>query len=197
VIREVRSFPLASSTVDAEGRTVTGYASVYGAPSRLLSDSRGRKFRERIRQGSFDRSLAGGADVVFLYNHFRSALLGRTASGTLRLFGDSTGLGFSLRMPETTLARDLAELMRRGDLREMSFAGVVVRDSWSKAEDSIPERSVDEWALEDVSLVTRAAYPAAYANLRTADGLELLEIAKRRFALSSRGSHNGHAHRIA
>jgi hypothetical protein len=40
-----------------------------------------------------------------------------------------------------------------------------------------------EWALEDVSLVTRAAYPAAYSNLRTADALESLEIAKRRFAL--------------
>jgi phage head maturation protease len=73
--------------------------------------------------------------------------------------------------------------MRRGDLREMSFAGFVTRDAWAQGEDGTPERSVMEWALEDVSLVTRAAYPAAYSNLRTADALESLEIAKRRFAL--------------
>ncbi len=183
MIREVRSVATSMQAIDAEGRTVTGYASVYRSPSRVLSDSRGRKFRERILPGAFDRSLASRADVVFLFNHARSALLGRTTSGTLRLFSDDTGLGMELRLPDTTLARDLAELMRRGDLREMSFAGFVTRDAWAQGEDGTPERSVMEWALEDVSLVTRAAYPAAYSNLRTAEALESLEIAKRRFAL--------------
>lgn len=182
---ERRSAPLSS---EVTGRRATGYASIFGAPSRMFRDVKGRPYRERIAPGAFARSLERGNDVVLLFNHQRSALLGRTASGTVRLWTDAMGLGFWADLPETTLGRDLAVLMRRGDLREMSFAGTIRADEWRKGEDGTPERIVTEWDLDDVSLVTRAAYPATFADLRAdLDALAERDIRSRRLSLTMKG----------
>ena len=51
-----------------------------------------------------------------LFNHERGALLGRTCSGTLRLSEDGTGLRYEIDLPDTTVGRDVAALLERGDL---------------------------------------------------------------------------------
>ena len=51
-------------------------------------------FVEVIDAGAFDRTLSESPDVVALFNHDSSAVLGRTTSGTLKLHVNVLGLYF-------------------------------------------------------------------------------------------------------
>jgi HK97 family phage prohead protease len=96
-------------------RRLEGYAATFGTEARVAD------FVETIRAGAFARSLASGRDILAFVDHDPVRILGRTASGTLRLSEDSRGLAFSLDVPETTLGRDILALAERGDLGGMSF----------------------------------------------------------------------------
>ncbi len=65
-----------------------GYAAKYGVRSHVIAN----QFREYINPGAFDRVLRSKPDVVALINHNANHVLGRTASGTLRLHSDTIGL---------------------------------------------------------------------------------------------------------
>ena len=82
------------------GKTLTGYAAVFDSLSEDLGG-----FREIIKPGAFDRALKDKHDVRALVNHDNSLLLGRTASGTLRLSTDERGLKYEIDMLDTTAAR--------------------------------------------------------------------------------------------
>src|SRR5690242_9897007 len=96
------------------GRKLEGYAVKFGVEARVAG------FVETIKSGAFARSLASNRDVRALVDHDMSKLLGRTASGTLRLREDATGLAFELDVPDTTLGRDILALAERRDLSGMS-----------------------------------------------------------------------------
>lgn len=146
-----------------EGRTLSGYAAVYGRESRELFEL-GKPFTERIAQGAFDATLAAGADVKLYYNHDASMPLARTKSGTLSLRSDRDGLAFEATIPETTLGNDIVTLMRRGDLSgEMSFGFYVEKDEWNKTR---TERLVTQARLVEISIVQDAAYPQTKSSLR-------------------------------
>ena len=98
-----------------DGRTVAGYAAVYGQDSREIVEN-GRKFVERIAPGAFNETLSSGSDVKLYYNHDTSMPLARTRSGTLTLKSDRNGLAFTASLPETTLGNDVRTLLERGDL---------------------------------------------------------------------------------
>jgi HK97 family phage prohead protease len=76
--------------ISARGRTLTGYAAVFGQETRI------GRLVERIRPGAFAASLASGRDVLALLDHRPDVLLGRTRSGTLTLAEDAKGLRFDL-----------------------------------------------------------------------------------------------------
>jgi HK97 family phage prohead protease len=146
-----------------EGRTLAGYAAVYGQDSREIVEG-GRKFVERIAPGAFNETLSSGADVKLYYNHDASMPLARTRSGTLKLKSDRNGLAFSATLPETTLGNDVRALIERGDLSgEMSFGFYVTEDSWNKDR---TERLVKKAQLVEVSIVQDAAYPQTTSSLR-------------------------------
>jgi len=147
-----------------DGRTLAGYASVYGQDSREIVEG-GRKFTERIAPGAFNETLSSGADVKLYYNHDASMPLARTRSKTLTLRSDRNGLAFSAELPDTTLGRDIKTLLERGDLSgEMSFGFFVVEDSWSKDRS---QRLVKKANLVEVSIVQDAAYPQTSSSLRS------------------------------
>lgn len=140
-----------------------GYAAVFG---RRSSDLGG--FTEVISPTAFDRSISQGVDVVALWVHDERHLLGRVSSRTLSLAVDEVGLHYEVRLPDTGTGRDVAELLRRGDVRGSSFAFRTVADSWYEdPEDGAITRTLDEVALIDVSPVTRPAYPDTTAALRS------------------------------
>lgn len=157
-----RDFTAAEQSID--GRTLAGYAAVYGQDSREIVEG-GRKFTERIAPGAFNETLSSGADVKLYYNHDASMPLARTRSKTLTLRSDRSGLAFSAELPDTTLGRDIKTLLERGDLSgEMSFGFFVTEDSWNKDR---TQRLVKKASLVEVSIVQDAAYPQTSSSLRS------------------------------
>lgn len=142
------------------GNRLTGHASVFNSETRIGD------FYEYVAPTFFDRALTERQDTVFQVDH-GGMPLGRTASGTLALSKDSTGLAFELDVPDTSLGRDVRELSARGDLNAMSFGFTVAEDVWSVRDDGSQLRALTEVArLYDVSIVTFPAYEGTDVALR-------------------------------
>ncbi len=151
------------------GRTLHGYAAVFGKPSLDLYGPRG-KFVEKIDERAFDRTLKENPDVLLLYNHEPGQLLARRTSKTLRLERDARGLRFEADLPDTTLGRDVRALFERGDLDgQMSFGFNVRKDEWNGN-----TRTLLDVDLVEVSVVIQAAYPQTEAALRSSQTPRLL-----------------------
>jgi HK97 family phage prohead protease len=156
------------------GARLDGYAALWDVPSQTLSaeeDSRngsyGMSFVEVIRKGAFSRAIAQSQDVRCLWNHEDEDVLGRTASGTLTLREDDIGLRFECLLPDTSLGRDVAELVRRGDVNQCSFAFSVVTDRWSGGGASGYVRELLDVDLYDVGPVTYPAYLQTSVQVRS------------------------------
>ena len=146
-----------------EGDTLTavGYASVFNSTSQNLGG-----FVEQVSPGAFRKTLQE-ADTRALYNHEANHLLGRSSAGTLRMEEDDHGLRYEVDLPNTQLGRDVAELLRRGDITGSSFGFRTIGDEWTETDDGYPMRRLTEVALRDVGPVVFPAYLAAEASLRS------------------------------
>jgi HK97 family phage prohead protease len=146
------------------GMTIGGYAAKYDKLSRDLGG-----FVERIDAGFFTKSLADNLDVLARYNHDDNRLLGRTASGTLRLLSDEVGLDYTVDLPDTTVGRDLSVLTARGDVYQSSFAFRVLPegDEWALTEQGFPVRTLLRGVLYDVAPVNSPAYLDTTSGLRS------------------------------
>ena len=156
-------FELRVEATESDGMRFTGYAAVFN------SDSEPLPFIERIMPGAFKRSLKARNEVKLFKNHNMDEVLASTRSKTLRLSEDSKGLLAEATLPDTTAGRDLAVLMKRGDVHAMSFGfSVPARgDSWS---DDGMTRQLKEIRLHEVSIVTGfPAYEATTASVRSLD----------------------------
>jgi HK97 family phage prohead protease len=151
------------------GMLFEGYAAVFNSESEPLP------FIERIAPGAFRGSLKQRNDIKILWNHDTGAILGSTRAGTLQLYEDDRGLKVRAQLPNTTLGRDTAELLRRGDVNAMSFGFSVPKngDSWNSEG---TERTLNQVRLHEVSIVAFPAYTAT-AGTATVRGLD--KIAKR------------------
>jgi len=162
-----------TALTDQENR-MSGHASVFGALAQIGSHW------ERIHQRAFNGAL-GRDDVRFLLNHNPDNLLGRTSSGTLELQTDETGLQVRSLLPDTTLGRDVRELVRRGDLTGMSFGFKPTAHEWGRAPDGRQLRTITALELYDVSLATYPAYKESNdVVLRTRDFRNIPQIGDRR-----------------
>jgi HK97 family phage prohead protease len=156
-------FELRVEAAEADGMRFTGYAAVFNSNSEPLP------FIERIMPGAFKRSLKSRNEVKLFKNHNMDEVLASTRSKTLRLSEDSKGLLAEATLPDTTAGRDLAVLMKRGDVHAMSFGFSVPSrgDSWS---DDGMTRELKEIRLHEVSIVTGfPAYEATTASVRSLD----------------------------
>lgn len=174
-----------------EGAPVIGHGAVFNSQSEDLGG-----FREIIAPGAFDGRLDD--DVRALFNHDQNLVLGRTKSGTLRLGLDDTGLTYEVDFPGTTIARDLRESIKRGDIDQSSFAFTVEEDDFADV-DGVIVRTIHRVSqLFDVSPVTYPAYPAADVGVRNLKRFlesrnaskEVQELARERemFLIKIRGS---------
>lgn len=147
---------------------IEGHAAVFNQMSIDLGG-----FVEIIEPGFFDDVM--NDDVRSLFNHDPSLILGRTASGTLEISQDDTGV-FQRTYPPvvepeaTTYAKDLMVSIKRGDINQQSFAFSVKSKwagdpedgyVWETLGDLIVRRMLKGGAkrLYDVSPVTYPAYP--------------------------------------
>jgi len=156
---------------------LAGHAAVF----EKLSADLGR-FREKVARGAFSESI-GKDDVVALWNHNPEHLLGRNKSKTLRLKEDGKGLAFEVDLPDTQVARDLAVLVNRGDVRGASFRFRTIKDAWEFGK-QIDTRTLVQVQLVDVSPVTFPAYPQTDVGIRSLlEGAGVRDEAKLRWLM--------------
>ena len=149
---------------EGRGATLRGHAAVF---DRLSHDLGG--FRTRISRGAFDRALDDNPDVHLLWDHDTRYTLARTANHTLELRTDPYGLHVFARLAATSYAQDLATLMRRGDVDQMSFACLIGEDTWTEDDDGQVIRDIQSVAeLYDVTVCAQAAFPQTAAGLLAA-----------------------------
>lgn len=149
-----------------EGNKLAGHAAVFDQETFIG----GWNFYEVVSRNAFDRVLRETQDVVLQVDH-DGLPLARTTAGTLQLGKDKTGLTISADLPDTTLARDVRELVRTGVLSSMSFGFTVAEDTWSKRADGAQLRVIEEVGrLYDVSVVTFPAYAGTDVALRSRFG---------------------------
>jgi len=136
-----------------------GYAANYGTYSADLGG-----FVETIRAGAFDKTLRNGDEVIANVNHDPSALLGRTRNKSLVLNSDSRGLAFVVELPNTSVGRDTAALVGRGDLSQCSFAFQCESEDWGDVADPsdpsqrVSLRTIIAARLLDIAVVSNPAY---------------------------------------
>lgn len=150
---------------------VEGYASVFDKRSGNLGG-----FVERVRPTAFNKTIKE-ADVRALWNHDPQYVLGRTGAGTLELSIDQSGLYYRSLLPNTSYAKDLAELLERRDVRESSFTFFKVQDDWGVTPEGYAQRDLIEVGLIDVAPVTFPAYPDATSGVARRNAL--MSLAKR------------------
>jgi HK97 family phage prohead protease/HK97 family phage major capsid protein len=152
----VRSTPLGKDLV------LEGYAAVFDVPYEVW-DWLG-EYTEEVDPEAFDKTLRDKSDVRLLVNH-EGLPLARTKSGTLKLVTDHMGLHVEARLDASDPdVQRLDPKIRRGDLREMSFAFAVPKGGewWN---DDYTHRRLIEVELYDVSVVTWPANPQTSVDL--------------------------------
>lgn len=170
---EARRTPLeVRKAQDGTVAGVTGYATTWNSEYDVYGGPAAGGWTETIAEGAADKSLAERDDVRFLINH-EGLPLARTKSGTLTLKADSMGLlcdapeldGLNPRVVE------LLSALQRGDVDQMSFAFIVLRQEWNG---DYTMRTITELQLFDVSAVTYPANPATIIGTR-ADAVPAVE----------------------
>jgi len=153
------------SDTGGDGIIFEGHAAVFDSQSERMSTLGGEQFVETISRGAFRKAIPQ-SDVRFLWNHQTDSPLARSSvksgPGSLNLSEDTTGLLVNAQFANTTLARDLRELVHTRVVREMSFAWPrgAAKDSWTEA--NVPQRTIHSFdSLKDVSLVSFPAYAEA------------------------------------
>src|SRR5581483_10902956 len=154
------------------GRTVAGLAVKYNALSEDLGD-----WRERIMPGAFADSLVSGHDVKLLFSHDKGRILGSTQAGTLALTDTPEGLRYRCDLPDTADGNMVLELVRRRDLRELSFCFQCLKEDWKEEDDPddradgnrprrrVPVRRVRQAHLIEISPVGWPAYAHGKTNI--------------------------------
>lgn len=156
--------------------TVVGYGAVFyrdgtpGTEYKMFSD-----LVERISPGAFSRALKEKHDAAGLFNHDPNMLLGRVSSGTMRLAVDERGLRYEIDLPDTTVAKDVAASIARGDVQGSSFAFKVTKQSWSEQKDGPDIRTIEDLDLFDTGPVVFPAYSGTTTGLRSCDDNEALQ----------------------
>jgi len=159
---------------------LTGYAAVFNSLSEDLGG-----FREKLEPGCFADAIRK-SDPRALLNHDSNIVLGRSSAGTLRLWEDTVGLGVEIHPPKTQTAKDLIELIRRGDISQMSFGFIVGLDRWERIDGENIRTILATVELFDVSIVTYPAYPdtSVKVDSRAFDGRAALLRRRLQLALA-------------
>lgn len=164
-------------------RYISGYAVVFEQYSRSFYD----EWVEIIDRNAFANTDM--SDVVMVVDHSHNAgdvlARSRNGEGTLDITVDEVGVKFRFAVPDTTVGRDIAQLIERGDISECSFAFWVKADEWrygvgfgDKTMDERRILAVDK--LADLSIVMRGAYPTTSVGIDERSLVSAMREAKRK-----------------
>lgn len=157
--------PIRAQTRDDGSWQIAGLGVIYNSLSENLGG-----FREIIRPGAATDVLAGSPDIRGLFNHDPNLVLGRTVSGTMTVTETDGGVEYLIDPPDTSYARDLRELLDRGDVSQSSFAFRVASDGYHWDEDeetgALVRVITNFSGLYDMSPVTYPAYRETVSGTR-------------------------------
>ena len=164
------NFELRNQNISANNNTVEGYAIVFDKESQILGD-----FIEIIKPEAVTEELLSRSTVCAYYNHLNNGILAKYVGGrennTLTLEIREEGLWFSFELPNTELATQVAESIKRGDVDGCSFAFIPETNGqkW-EIRDGMKYRTITKIkSLRDISLVDVPAYPDTSVALRDYD----------------------------
>ena len=141
---EYKTIPFDLTKLDAEGRTIEGYAAVFG--NRDLGN-------DVIHPGAFTKTITErGQKVKFLWQHDTRHPLGPP----LELREDAKGLFVRAKVSETSWGNDVLALARDGALDGMSigYDALPASTDYIKSADGETVRNLRELKLWEFSLVT-------------------------------------------
>lgn len=142
-------------------RYISGYAVVFEQDSKPFWD----EWIERIDRNAFADTDMSDVRMVVDHGYSIQTLLARShdGAGSLEITVDDIGVAFRFAVPNTSIGRDLVELIERGDVSECSFAFYVKEDRWTYAADDASAKydvrtilKVDK--LVDLSIVVSGQY---------------------------------------
>lgn len=143
---------------DEEKRTLSGYAIKFNDVTTI-----GDQFREQVTSDALE-----GVDMsntFALFNHDWSSPLGRSGRN-MDLTVDDTGLRVDIDLPNTSMARDLTELVKNDIVGGMSFGFTIADDTWTRDEE-MPLRTINKIdRLYEVTFTPIPAYPTTEVALR-------------------------------
>lgn len=170
---ELRILPTTLTTED-DGMYVEGLVNETEKLSHVLGIR--KKFREKISKGAFKRAIERENRIDFLAEHDNRMLLATTQNGSLDIFEDEQGLKIRAKIAPTSYGKDIYTLMKEGMVGHMSFGFKALSDKWSKGEDGILVRTVEDLNLFEVSAVRNPAYPQSAISARGIEVVEDVEI---------------------
>jgi len=150
---------------DGDELKMSGYAVKFNEPSGLLYG----EFIEYIEPRAFDGVDMG--NVFMLYNHNSDYVLGNTRSNTLSLTVTEVGLRFDVSLPNTAKAKEVHELVKRGDINGMSFGFTVEEHTWNTKNEPMTRHIGKIGSLLEVSVVPFPAYESTEVDARTVEYL--------------------------
>jgi len=183
---------------DGGGNTLHGYGAVFYDGTPETEYDYGGIFKERIMRTAFD-TITEKTDIRSFFNHNEDIVLGRTASGTMRVTVDDVGLAYEVSLPDTQAARDLAESVRRGDIDGASFMFQVMDGGESRSQvGEVYVRELHSVKVFEIGPVTFPAYDKTTAGVRSqcldADGIESF---MREFESKNQEMDKSHMDRVA
>jgi HK97 family phage prohead protease len=137
---------------------LSGYAIVFNQESEDLGG-----FVETIERSSTEG--VDFSDTVSTFNHDANNVLGRVPK-TMTYSVDERGIKVDIYPPDTTTGRDVKELVRRGDVKGMSFTFRIKKDGdkWEKPKDArgLYHRTIS--AFEQIPELGPVVFPAYRAT---------------------------------
>ncbi|MBP2583391.1 HK97 family phage prohead protease [Streptomyces sp. PvR006] len=123
------SFQRASGEAeDGDGRTLRGYAAVFGQATEI--DSWEGAFTETIRKGAFRKTIRESTPVL-QFDHGRHPLIGSLPIGSIvDLREDDDGLFVEARITDNWLMAPVRDAIAEETVNGMSFRFEVVREQW-------------------------------------------------------------------
>lgn len=111
-----------------DGRSLDGYAAVFGQPTEI--DSWEGQFTETIRKGAFRKSIRENTPVM-QFDHGRHPLIGSIPIGAITdLREDDEGLYVEARLSDNWLIQPVRDAIAERSVDGMSFRFEVVREQW-------------------------------------------------------------------
>jgi HK97 family phage prohead protease len=121
-------FERADDEAEGDGRSLKGYAAVFGQDTEI--DSWEGTFTEAIRKGAFKKTIRESTPVM-QFDHGHHPLIGSIPIGSITdLREDDQGLYVEARITDNWLMEPIRDAIAEQTVNGMSFRFEVVRDEW-------------------------------------------------------------------